>query len=64
MAPTTSELTELDREHVWHPFTQQRGWERDEPPVFVERAEGFLDRRDGVEPVQLVEVDEVGPEPP
>jgi adenosylmethionine-8-amino-7-oxononanoate aminotransferase len=39
---STSELTALDRELVWHPFTQQRGWEHDEPPVFVERAEGCI----------------------
>src|SRR5215217_8347698 len=35
----TAALAELDRLHLWHPFTQQRGWER-EPPVMVERAEG------------------------
>ena len=28
-----------DRAHVWHPFTQQRGW-ADEEPLIVERAEG------------------------
>jgi adenosylmethionine-8-amino-7-oxononanoate aminotransferase len=38
--PDTAALTASDRAHVWHPFTQQRGWEADEPPVFVERAEG------------------------
>ena len=36
---TTAELAELDRRHVWHPFTQQQGWE-EELPVVVERAEG------------------------
>src|ERR687895_779629 len=35
----TAALAELDRTHLWHPFTQQRGWER-EAPVMVERAEG------------------------
>jgi adenosylmethionine---8-amino-7-oxononanoate aminotransferase len=28
-----------DRAYLWHPFTQQRGWE-DEEPIVVERAEG------------------------
>jgi adenosylmethionine-8-amino-7-oxononanoate aminotransferase len=36
---TTAELAALDRQVLWHPFTQQRGWE-DEPPVIIERAEG------------------------
>jgi adenosylmethionine---8-amino-7-oxononanoate aminotransferase len=35
----TAGLAALDRRHVWHPFTQQRGWE-DEEPVVIERAEG------------------------
>jgi len=35
----TRELAALDRAHVWHPFTQQRGWEH-EAPVLIERAEG------------------------
>src|SRR5688500_17293845 len=35
----TAALAELDRRHLWHPFTQQRGWER-EAPVMVERAQG------------------------
>jgi adenosylmethionine-8-amino-7-oxononanoate aminotransferase len=30
---------EVDRRHVWHPFTQQRDWCREEPLV-IERAEG------------------------
>jgi adenosylmethionine-8-amino-7-oxononanoate aminotransferase len=37
---TTDELAALDRELLWHPFTQQRGWESDEPPVVVDRAQG------------------------
>ncbi|MCP4805094.1 MAG: adenosylmethionine--8-amino-7-oxononanoate transaminase [Proteobacteria bacterium] len=32
-------LAELDRAHVWHPFTQADEWEEDDPLV-VERAEG------------------------
>src|ERR671915_2232220 len=35
----TENLAALDRTHLWHPFTQQRGWER-EPQLIVERAEG------------------------
>jgi len=30
---------ELDREHLWHPFTQQRDWVG-EPPLMIERAKG------------------------
>jgi len=33
------QLAARDREVVWHPFTQQQGWE-DEAPVFIERAQG------------------------
>jgi adenosylmethionine---8-amino-7-oxononanoate aminotransferase len=29
----------LDHAHLWHPFTQQRGWVAEEP-VMIERAEG------------------------
>jgi adenosylmethionine-8-amino-7-oxononanoate aminotransferase len=32
-------LAELDRRHVWHPFTQQQGWS-EEPPMIVDRAQG------------------------
>ncbi len=32
-------LAAADRDHLWHPFTQQRGWEQEEP-VIVERAAG------------------------
>ena len=38
-AVDTVELAELDRKPLWHPFTQQRGWEQ-EAPVIIERAEG------------------------
>jgi adenosylmethionine---8-amino-7-oxononanoate aminotransferase len=31
--------TQLDREFVWHPFTQQQGWSEEEP-VVIERGEG------------------------
>jgi adenosylmethionine---8-amino-7-oxononanoate aminotransferase len=33
------DLVAADRAHLWHPFTQQRGW-TNEPPLVVERAEG------------------------
>jgi adenosylmethionine---8-amino-7-oxononanoate aminotransferase len=29
----------LDRDHLWHPFTQQKGWVEEEP-LMIERAEG------------------------
>jgi adenosylmethionine---8-amino-7-oxononanoate aminotransferase len=32
-------LADDDRRFLWHPFTQQRGWEREEP-LIVQRAEG------------------------
>ncbi len=30
---------QVDHEHVWHPFTQQRGWSEEEP-LLIEEAEG------------------------
>ncbi len=33
------QLEEIDRKHVWHPFTQMKGW-MEEKPLIVERAEG------------------------
>ena len=36
---TTAELAALDRRVLWHPFTQQEGWEQEEQ-VIIERAEG------------------------
>ena len=38
-AAAHAELVAGDRDCVWHPFTQQRGWAGEEP-VIVERAEG------------------------
>jgi adenosylmethionine-8-amino-7-oxononanoate aminotransferase len=38
---------QLDRDHLWHPFTQQQGWVEEEP-LMIERAEGAqLIDRDG-----------------
>jgi adenosylmethionine-8-amino-7-oxononanoate aminotransferase len=37
----TDALAHLDRSHLWHPFTQQRGWEQ-EAPVMIERGEGSM----------------------
>ncbi len=37
---STSELVAADRAHLWHPFTQQRAWCEEEPPVIIERAQG------------------------
>jgi adenosylmethionine-8-amino-7-oxononanoate aminotransferase len=31
---------QLDRDHLWHPFTQQRAW-CDEEPLLIERAKGW-----------------------
>src|SRR3954466_3052222 len=33
------DYAQLDRDHVWHPFTQQQGWSA-EAPLVVERGEG------------------------
>jgi adenosylmethionine-8-amino-7-oxononanoate aminotransferase len=33
------EHAQLDRDHLWHPFTQQQGWVEEEP-LMIERAEG------------------------
>jgi adenosylmethionine-8-amino-7-oxononanoate aminotransferase len=36
----TTELAAADRSHLWHPFTQQRNWCEEEPPVVIDHAEG------------------------
>ena len=33
------DLARLEKRHLWHPFTQMREWE-DEEPLFIERADG------------------------
>jgi adenosylmethionine-8-amino-7-oxononanoate aminotransferase len=35
----TAAIRDLDRRHVWHPFTQQRGWATEDAPV-IERGYG------------------------
>src|SRR5919204_3247054 len=35
---TSRELADLDRQVLWHPFTQQQGW-AEETPVLIERGE-------------------------
>ncbi len=37
--PDTRQLADLDRAHVWHPFTPMRQW-REAEPLIIERAEG------------------------
>lgn len=39
MTSDPSHLADLDRAHVWHPFTQMRAWSQ-EPPLIIDRAEG------------------------
>jgi adenosylmethionine-8-amino-7-oxononanoate aminotransferase len=37
---TPADLIAADRRHLWHPFTQQEGWENEEPPIIIDHAEG------------------------
>jgi adenosylmethionine-8-amino-7-oxononanoate aminotransferase len=37
---TTAELVDSDCRHLWHPFTQQRGWGDDDPPLVIDHAQG------------------------
>jgi adenosylmethionine-8-amino-7-oxononanoate aminotransferase len=36
----TTPLAQLDKAHVWHPFTPMRQWQQSDP-LIIERAEGF-----------------------
>jgi adenosylmethionine-8-amino-7-oxononanoate aminotransferase len=40
MNKKTQKLVELDKQYLWHPFTQMAGWLSEEP-VVIERGEGF-----------------------
>ncbi len=40
MTDRSTRLKALDKQVVWHPFTQMRDWQR-EDPVIIERADGF-----------------------
>jgi adenosylmethionine-8-amino-7-oxononanoate aminotransferase len=37
---TTLELAAADRQHLWHPFTQQQGWCGEDPLLVIAHAEG------------------------
>ena len=39
MESPTTRLAALDREVLWHPFTQQQGWQEEDAPI-IERGEG------------------------
>src|SRR3989442_4429860 len=40
-------LAEDDRRYLWHPFTQQRGWEQEEPLAIAEADGAWLIGEDG-----------------
>ena len=35
MSKSTNELRALDKQHIWHPFTQHKLWNLDEPLVIT-----------------------------
>ncbi len=37
---TSADHSQLDHDHLWHPFTQQQGW-CEEEPLAIERAKGW-----------------------
>ena len=43
----TATLREYDRRYVWHPFTQMRDWEMDDPIVIVGGEGSWLMDSDG-----------------
>jgi adenosylmethionine-8-amino-7-oxononanoate aminotransferase len=46
-SPNYNSYREIDFQHLWHPFTQQKVWFEENQPLIVERAEG----------VELIDVD-------
>ena len=38
MPMSAAELADLDRQHLWHPFTQQQSWQEEDFPI-IERAD-------------------------
>jgi adenosylmethionine-8-amino-7-oxononanoate aminotransferase len=40
MNKLTNKLIELDKQYLWHPFTQMADWLKSEP-VIIDSAEGF-----------------------
>ena len=38
--PSIDDLIQADRDHLWHPFTQQRSWCEEASPLVIDRAEG------------------------
>src|SRR3978361_122586 len=38
MPMSSAELADLDRQHLWHPFTQQQSWAEEDFPI-IERAD-------------------------
>jgi adenosylmethionine-8-amino-7-oxononanoate aminotransferase len=47
MNPDTAKLRELDRRHLWHPFTQMKEWLEEEHPVIVSGEGCWLVDSDG-----------------
>ena len=46
-AVTTEQLRAWDKRHVWHPFTQMRDWQNEEPLVIVKGEGSWLIDSDG-----------------
>lgn len=45
----TEDLAELDRRYLWHPFTQQQGWQAEDSPIIAEAHGCILRDTDGNE---------------
>jgi adenosylmethionine-8-amino-7-oxononanoate transaminase len=39
--PAAGHLEKLDKQYIWHPFTQMKDWEKD-PPVIIESGKGTI----------------------